>query len=226
MEYTQISNDEQRSYRSRRNKDEKDEAIVAKYLDTYFYPEWTTTISRNSDKETQIAGLDLTVVDKKGKTITIDEKAATRWIGKHLHTFSHEISSINVNGDEYDGWLLDFNSASDYLLEVWLDDAKDTSLNAYTDITDITIALVEKKELWSYLKHKNIDSRKLKEIGDYLRQINSAYTWYQGFKITHQVNQQEHAANILIPRDTIINTISTYAVNIKNGKITTLRKKV
>ena len=35
------------NYRVRRNKDEKDEAIVAKYLDTYFYPQWTTTISRN-----------------------------------------------------------------------------------------------------------------------------------------------------------------------------------
>lgn len=224
MNYT--SNEEQQGYRIRRTKDEKDEAIVAKYLDTYFYPTWTITTTRNTDKETQIAGLDLTAVDKSGKTITIDEKAATRWIGRHLNTFAHEITSINVRGEEYDGWLLDFNSASDYLLEVWLDDAKDTSIDSYTDISDITIALVEKKELWGYLKRKNVSSRQLKEIGECLRQKNLPYTWYQGFKITHQVNQQEHATNILIPRDTLINTISTYAVRIQGGKITTLRKRI
>lgn len=212
------------NYRIRRNKDEKDEMIVAKYLDTYFYPTWTISTTRNTDKDTQIAGLDITIVDNSGKTITIDEKAATRWIGRSLKTFSHEISGINVNGKEYNGWLLDFNSISDYLLEVWLDDAKTTSLNDYTDITDITIALVPKTNIWSYLKDKHISSLKLKEIGNDLREREVCYTWYNGFKVTCQQDRQEHAANILIPRDTIINTLSTYAVRIKNGSTTVLRK--
>lgn len=212
------------NYRIRRNKDEKDEIIVAKYLDTYFYPTWTISTTRNTDKDTQIGGLDITIVDNSGKTITIDEKAATRWIGRTLQTFSHEINSINVNGEEYDGWLLDFNSTSDYLLEVWIDDAKDTSLNDYTDITDITIALVPKTNIWSYLKKNHISSVKLKDIGNELRERKWYYTWYNGFKITCQQNQQEHAANILIPRDTIINELSEYAVKIRNGKTTVLRK--
>lgn len=212
------------NYKERRTKDERDEKIVAKYLDTYFYPTFTVTTTRNTDKATQIAGLDVTVTDSEGYNYTIDEKAATHWVGRNLQTFAHEVSSVNVSGITYDGWLLDFHSASDYLVEVWVDDAKDTTLTDYTDITDITIALIKKQDLWNYLKHKNISSIKLKELGEKLRNFNMSYEYYNGFKVTQQMNYQEHAVNILIPRDTLINTISQYAVRIKDGKVETLRK--
>lgn len=211
-------------YKERRTKDERDEKIVAKYLDTYFYPTFTVTTTRNTDKATQIAGLDVTVTDSEGYNYTIDEKAATHWVGRNLQTFAHEVSSVNVSGITYDGWLLDFHSTSDYLVEVWVDDAKDTILTDYTDITDITIALIKKQDLWNYLKHKNISSIKLKELGEKLRNFNMSYEYYNGFKVTQQMNYQEHAVNILIPRDTLINTISQYAVRIKDGKVETLRK--
>lgn len=211
-------------YRERRTKDERDEKIVAKYLDTYFYPTFTVTTTRNTDKATQISGLDVTVTDSEGYNYTIDEKAATHWVGRNLQTFAHEVSSVNVSGITYDGWLLDFHSTSDYLVEVWVDDAKDTTLTDYTDITDITIALIKKQDLWNYLKHKNISSIKLKELGEKLRNFNMPYEYYNGFKVTQQMNYQEHAVNILIPRDTLINTISQYAVRIKDGKVETLRK--
>ena len=211
-------------YKERRTKDERDEKIVAKYLDTYFYPTFTVTTTRNTDKATQISGLDVTVTDSEGYNYTIDEKAATHWVGRNLQTFAHEVSSVNVSGRTYDGWLLDFHSTSDYLVEVWVDDAKDTTLTDYTDITDITIALIKKQDLWDYLKHKNISSIKLKELGEKLRNFNMPYEYYNGFKVTQQMNYQEHAVNILIPRDTLINTISQYAVRIKDGKVETLRK--
>lgn len=211
-------------YKERRTKDERDEKIVAKYLDTYFYPTFTVTTTRNTDKATQIAGLDVTVTDSEGYNYTIDEKAATNWVGRNLQTFAHEVSSVNVSGITYDGWLLDFKSASDYLVEVWVDDAKDTILTDYTDITDTTIALIKKQDLWNYLKRKNISSIKLKELGEKLRNFNMPYEYYNGFKVTQQMNYQEHAVNILIPRDTLINTISQYAVRIKDGKVETLRK--
>lgn len=211
-------------YKERRTKDERDEKIVAKYLDTYFYPTFTVTTTRNTDKATQIAGLDVTVTDSEGYNYTIDEKAATNWVGRNLQTFAHEVSSVNVSGITYDGWLLDFKSASDYLVEVWVDDAKDTILTDYTDITDTTIALIKKQDLWNYLKRKDISSIKLKELGEKMRNFNMPYEYYNGFKVTQQMNYQEHAVNILIPRDTLINTISQYAVRIKDGKVETLRK--
>ena len=211
-------------YKTRRTKDEKDEKIVAQYLDKYFYPNWTMTSTRCTDKEMQCEGLDITVVSSKGETITIDEKAATRWIGRSLSTFSHEISSIDTAGREYDGWLLDFTSKSEYLLEVWIDNAKDTKLNNYTDITDATIALVPKKNIWNYLKKNQISSRELKAVAEEMRTINKPYRYFKNFKITVQTNCQEHSANILIPRNTIVNLLSSYAVRINGGTITTLRK--
>lgn len=211
-------------YKTRRTKDEKDEKIVAQYLDKYFYPNWTMTSTRCTDKQMQCEGLDITVVDSNGEKITIDEKAATRWIGRSLSTFSHEISSIDTVGREYDGWLLDFKSKSEYLLEVWIDDAKDTKLNDYTDITDATIALVPKKNIWNYLRKNQITSSELKAVAEEMRTTNKPYRYLKNFKLTQQTNQQEHAANILIPRNTIINLLSSYAVRIKGGRIITLRK--
>lgn len=213
-------------YKIRRKKDEQDEKIVGEYLDNYFYPTFTTSITRNTDKATQIAGLDVTVTDLEGFDYTIDEKAATHWAGKNLQTFAHEISSVNVSGRTYDGWLLDFHSSSNYLVEVWIDGVNtiDGKLNDYTNITDCTIVLIKKNDLWNYLKYKNISSSSLKELGEKLRNFNMSYDYYNGFKVTQQMNYQEHAVNILIPRSTLINEISRYAVRIKNGEVIPLRR--
>lgn len=213
-------------YKIRRKKDEQDEKIVGEYLDNYFYPTFTTSITRNTDKATQITGLDVTVTDLEGFDYTIDEKAATHWAGKNLQTFAHEISSVNISGRAYDGWLLDFHSSSNYLVEVWIDGVNtiDGKLNDYTNITDCTIVLIKKSDLWKYLKYKNISSSSLKELGEKLRNFNMSYDYYNGFKVTQQMNYQEHAVNILIPRSTLINEISRYAVRIKNGEVIPLRK--
>lgn len=213
-------------YTIRRAKDEKDEKIVGTYLDNYFYPTFTTTITRNTDKAKQIAGLDVTVTDSEGYDYTIDEKAATHWAGKNLQTFAHEVSSVNISGNTYDGWLLDFHSSSDYLVEVWIDEVNtvDGKLNDYTNITDATIVLIKKSDLWNFLRHKNISSTSLRDLGERLRNFNMSYDYYNGYKVTQQMNYQEHAVNILIPRTTLINEISRYAVRIKDGKVIPLRK--
>lgn len=222
--YTNTANS-QADYRTRRTRDVQDEQIVGKFLDNYFYPTFTTTITRNTDKATQIQGLDVTVTGFDGYNFTIDEKAATRWVGRNLQTFAHEISSVNVAGKEYDGWLLDFHSASEFLVEVWIDRVNtiDGRLHDYTNITDATIVLVYKPDLYRYLGSKGVRSDKLKEIGRMLRNHDLPSWEFNGFKITCQQKCQERAANILIPRDTLINTIGCYALQIKNGQITKLK---
>lgn len=215
----------QADYRNRRTKDEKDEKIVGDYLDTYFYPTFAITVTRNTDKDTQINGLDVTASSREW-TYTIDEKAATRWAGRNLQTFAHEITSVNKSGKEYDGWLLDFHSSSDYLLEVWIDELGNTSntLNSAEDIKDATMCLIKKSDLWNYLRKKDIKSTELKELGDSMRTCGTSSTYYKGFKVICSHDTQEMSANILIPRSTLINTISIYSVQIKDGKVTTLRK--
>lgn len=218
----------QSNYRTRRSRDEKDEKIVGDFLDRYFYPTFCTTITRNTDKDTQINGLDVTVDGINGIEYTIDEKAATRWIGRNLQTFAHEISCVNVNGETYNGWLLDFNSSSDYLVEVWVDNVNSTDgyLHDYTNITDATVAMIKKDDLYRWLKAKHIKSTELLELGEILRERGDFSQMYKGFKIIcQQPPIQERAANILIPRSTLVNTIACYAVQIKNNKVETLRKR-
>lgn len=227
MKY-QITQDLQNNYKTRRTRDEKDEKIVGDFLDKYFYPTFSNTITRNTDRDTQINGLDVTVDGFNDVKYTIDEKAATRWIGRNLQTFAHEISGVNVNGDTYNGWLLDFNSASDYLVEVWIDNVNSTDgyLHDYTNITDTTIAMIKKSDLYQWLKSKNIKSTELLAIGETLRENGEKSQMYKGYKvICQQPPIQERAANILIPRSTLINTIASYAVQVKNNKVITLRKK-
>lgn len=218
----------QSNYRTRRSRDEKDEKIVGDFLDRYFYPTFCTTITRNTDKDTQINGLDVTVDGINGIEYTIDEKAATRWIGRNLQTFAHEISCVNVNGKTYNGWLLDFNSSSDYLVEVWVDNVNSTDgyLHDYTNITDATVAMIKKDDLYRWLKTNHIKSTELLELGEILRERGDFSQMYKGFKvICQQPPIQERAANILIPRSTLVNTIACYAVQIKNNKVETLRKR-
>ena len=184
------------------------------------------TLVENTNKKSVVNGLIRFV--NEYLEYTIDEKAATRWIGRNLQTFAHEISSVNVNGEAYNGWLLDFNSSSDYLVEVWVDGVNSTDgyLHDYSNITDATIALVKKSDLYQWLKSKDIKSTELLELGEMLREQGLNSQMYKGYKvICQQPPIQERAANILIPRSTIINTISCYAVQIKNNKVNTLRKK-
>lgn len=217
--------DLQFDYKQRRKKDETDEKIVAEYLDAYFYPTFSTTLARCTDKELQIAGLDITVEDENWNILTIDEKAATRYAGKELQTFAHEVSSINTAGYEYDGWLLDFHSASDYLVEVWIDEVTTSNnvLYNYSDIKSATVILVKKKDVWSYLKGNKVSSRELKKLGKKMRRYGWRSYFYNNFIVTCQQGRKEMAVNILIPREVLVNQLATYAVNITNGEVITIK---
>lgn len=216
-------------YKTRRKKDEKDEKIVGEFLDTYFYPTFSTTITRNTDKETQIKGLDVTVKDNQGSIFTIDEKAATRWIGKSLQTFAQEISSVNVAGKTYDGWFISPTQINQYYVYVWVDEVSNVNnkLESSKDITKATVVMLDKQNLYNYMKKHNIKAVELKEVAEYLRTNCISSTTFKGFKICMQVNQQEQAANILIPRSTLINELSDLAIEINTkdaDKITILHK--
>lgn len=199
-------------YRNRRKYVTDAEAIVAQYLDESYYKLWSNSVERCNEKALQVQGLDLTALS--GTTpITIDEKASVLWSNKRLTTFAQEISAINIDGEEYDGWLLNFNSVSDYLLYVWID-AANTPLRSPADILDATVALVKKCNLWYYLRVHDIYSTELRELARDMRKKGTRSTTYKGYKVVHQTNKQEHAVSILIPRTELIG-IATHAARIK-----------
>ena len=211
-------------YLVRRNVVEHGEKVVAEYLDKEYYPIWANSVERiPADTEEQYNGLDLTALS--GTTqLSIDEKASVLWAGKVLCTFSQEISFINAGGHEMDGWLLDFNSVSDYLLYVWIDDCRRTPLKDPDDIIDATVALVAKKDLWHYLKEEGFSSTQLRDTARWMRNNSVKETTIHGHRLTCRLDRQEKAANILIPRRMLIE-MAVHACRITRNGITDLTWK-
>lgn len=228
-------------YKIRRKKDEKGEKVIADYLDRYFYPQWVTTITRNHDDDTQKAGKDLTVTDTKGINYVIDEKAAICYANKPLKTFANEITSINTIGKEYRGWLLS-HTINDYYVYVWIPQCKTTGeVKSVEDIIEVDVALVKKQDLYNWFNEKKITGSKLLKVSDELRRVTKMGIddWWHyvsnctnqsvntnGYKYHINNGTQENSVNILISKDILMNTIASYSVNIKNGKLKEIRKKV
>lgn len=227
-------------YFTRRKKDEIGEKSVAEFLDRYFYSAWATDITRNTERETQIKGIDLTVTGATGEKYVIDEKAAVGYANKPLKTFAHEITSINIRGNEYKGWLVE-NTLNDFYVYVWITECKTTGevMNA-DDIISADVALINKQDLYNWFKSKKLygtelfeKSRELREtvfkygISDYWNycsNCNNKSLNDNGYKFHINPNTHEQSVNILISKDILID-IATYAVNIRNGVITELTKK-
>lgn len=217
----------------RRKQDELQEKVVGEYLDKYFYSTWTSTITRNTDKETQIKGLDLTVTSTNNIVYTIDEKAAVKWTNKDLQTFAFEIDSLNKNGDLYNGWFMTAtkDAANDFWMLVWIDKANEVSFTKVGDIQQVTVSLIKKTDVYNYMHRKNITGIDLKNAANDLREnfkYNNNYknSYINGYKITIQPNVSEHATNILLPRKTLTNQLSTYSAEVTTNNIRIIKRNV
>ena len=235
----------------RKNRNEKDckgEKIIGQYLDKYFYPTWTKDITRNTERETQIQGVDLTVTSKDNIEYVIDEKATLWYANKDLETFAQEITSCYTGennpkrGVEYNGWAIS-NTLNNYYVFVWIPECKTTGeVVNINDIITTDIALVKKEDMYSWYHKKGLTGNTLKEKSDELRKtvklgINDYWNYVSGcnkssldkngYKFHINTKTEENSVNILIKKDILINDISTYSVRINNGKITeTYRKKL
>lgn len=215
----------EKDYRNRRTKDDKDEKIVSEFADEYFYPQFADKWERNTDISTQIKGLDVTVTGSTGSIYTIDEKASTHWIGKKLQTFSQELSFVNKFGKIQNGWFLDTNCINDYFVEIWIDDVSSSEkiLNDWHDITDATIVLLKKEDMYQRLRNDNIHGEQCLKICQDLRDKESNKSesdYYNQYKLCVQPkNKRERAGNILFSRNVLVNELSIFAVRIKNKEL-------
>ena len=233
----------------RQQQDFKGEKIVGQYLDKYFYPTFTTTVTRNDDKTTQVEGLDLTATTDDGYTYTIDEKAALWYANKELGTFAQEITSRCTGtynphcGEIYNGWAIS-NTLNDYYVFVWIPECKTTGkvVNA-TDIITADVALVNKQDMYDWYHKKGLSASDLLKKSEELRKTVDElgiYNWWdyvtdctntalkqKGYKYHINTKTEENTVNILVSKDIILKQIATYAVRIKEGKIIdTYRKRL
>ena len=216
-------------YLAKYNRDLQGEKVVGDYLDTYFYPTWTSTISRNNDKATQVRGVDITVTSYDNVEYVIDEKAAINYANKNLQTFALEVDRYISNGMLMNGWLLEKNKLNDWWLFVWLDETTG-KLNSKDDIKAATVSLIKVRDVYEYFHSHNIYGSDIKNRATVLREEADYYGSTMsnnlgGFKMVVNTKNFERGCNILIPRSELINTISTYSVQIKDGKVTPLRIK-
>ena len=218
-------------YIERKKHDMEGEKIVGQYLDDNFYSTWTLSMDRNEEATTQWAGLDLTVTGYSKAVYTIDEKASTYWVNRYLSTFALEVNFINKAGQVQAGWLMDKNTINDYWLFVWLDSATTTELKSSMDITQSTVSLVKKSDMYNYFHKIGLTGTELiqaaKDLRSEFNRNGKTYTYIHGLKLTIQDKKYEHAINILFPRNVLVNDndLATLSMEIKNGKQRIIRNK-
>lgn len=140
---------------STRKEDNRLVEVVNSYLDTVVYPQTNhmRNTSRVTDADRQQAGSDL-VVNIDGIELTCDEKAAVKYIGKPLSTFSLEIGFMDNHYHQQHqlGWLIDPKHTNDLFSFVWLPQATRPDIQQPSDIIQCDIALVRKLDIMNYLE--------------------------------------------------------------------------
>lgn len=140
---------------STRKEDNRLVEVVNSYLDTVAYPQTNhmRSITRVTDADRQQEGSDL-VVNIDGIELTCDEKAAVKYIGKPLSTFSLEIGFMDnhYHQQHHIGWLIDPKHTNDLFSFVWLPQATRPDIQQPSDIIQCDIALVRKLDIMNYLE--------------------------------------------------------------------------
>lgn len=140
---------------STRKEDNRLVEVVNSYLDNVAYPQtnhlrFTTRVTGAAQQQ---AGSDL-VVDIDGMKLTCDEKAAVKYIGKPLSTFSLELGFMDnhYHQKHQPGWLIDPKHTNDLFSFVWLPQATRPDIQSPADIIQCDIALVRKLDIMNYLE--------------------------------------------------------------------------
>ena len=140
---------------STRTEDNRLVEVVNSYLDHVAYPQTNHLrfATRVTDADRQMAGSDL-VVNIDGMELTCDEKAAVKYIGKPLSTFSLEIGFMDNHYHQQHklGWLIDPKHTNDLFSFVWLPQATRPDIQSPSDIIQCDIALVRKLDIMNYLE--------------------------------------------------------------------------
>ena len=129
--------------------------VVNSYLDHVAYPQTNHLrfTTRVTDAAQQQAGSDL-VVNIDGMKLSCDEKAAVKYIGKPLSTFSLELGFMDNRYHQQHqlGWLIDPKHTNDLFSFVWLPQATRPDIQSPSDIIQCDIALVRKLDIMNYLE--------------------------------------------------------------------------
>ena len=190
-----------------RKTDEQNSKIVTQWLEENIYPKLVTEYHKYDDIVMQTKGIDCTF---KFKDILYkcDEKAATAYINKPLHTFAFELSFINRSGYRQMGWFLNDVIETDLYGLVWIDKAAKSPLTNTADIQEIETAYVRKSDILKCLASMGWTLDKIMAKEMMIRQtegkVYMGNVYENGCKFAYSGHLVEKPVNILIPRKVLV----------------------
>jgi len=167
-------------------KDLNIESKFARYLDT-LYPyikglDKKFTFYRKDDLESQYAGIDLLLIDKKsGKEHYIDEKAQLHYLNKSLATFTFELSYLK-NDIWKEGWFYDEKKLTQtYFLFTSIQTDRDNNFKSCRFIS------INRKLLQTFLKENNLTKNR---IFEYEKMFRADIKRYNGEQVIPEIDRR------------------------------------
>ena len=128
-------------------------------------------------------------IDVIYKDFLIDEKCALDYINKPLSTFAFELSSVNKNGERYDGWLVNKNLVTTHYLLCYIDSCRVDENPLMEDIQVMEVILVEKSKIIDFIEEKCCNLTEIIKKGD---SVQGAFT-YKGFRFVKSKHKAERS---------------------------------
>ena len=185
-----------------RSYDERASDLVSQFLDKNFYSS-CSDVERIYTKKEQVKGVDIKFTFN-GKRYICDEKAAIRYVNQNLKTFALELSFIDRNGDEHDGWLIDEEKINNSFMFIWLDKADKDTIHSIDDIKELELMIVSRDKIIEYLNGLGWTINKLKKKCIRLRtKSNEIFGSIDrdGLKFAYSDRLVEKPINVLLNRE-------------------------
>lgn len=153
---------------SRRSSDMSAGSQIGRFLDEYLYKRLVAekglaSAERIDDTDDQLAGIDVKLIDKKGRVYRVDEKAQLYYLNQDLPTFAFEIQYLRGK-EERLGWLCNQELLTDFYLLIWPFATTDKPKGIRWDqFTRADCLLVKKKSLLAELSGRGLTTEKMLE---------------------------------------------------------------
>lgn len=222
-----------------RERHEKQEAWVASFLDSYFYPRISKNFKRNTNTQLQKLGVDLFLTGAT-KAISIDEKASVEWCNVGLNKYSMELSLLTFDKNsnkpyEISGWYM-ANGISTHIAIVFIDSATTVEDRYLTGsgITEVTVVIINKHNFqdkldsigWNkanLLKKNKMIRDAYNEYGnDYWKHVNCGSLKSDGTHFFIQEKPKEHGINIQFTQQFLIDN-AEYAAHVTKNNIKVIK---
>jgi hypothetical protein len=204
------------------------EAEVGKFLDKYFYMNYTNDFHRFSNKNEQLKGKDVSFTIDDLNNIVVDEKSQGNYVNKNLPTFAFEVAYTKPGKGFRIGWLLDSNKESQYYFLIWIWAKKEKEYKA-EDISKLRCLLIEKEMIKIFLEKEGLIFNKIPDITKLIREKDNQgkQDWinFGNFYFFYSKNLAEKPINVVIKRN-ILEKLALLDIEVTRNYVNIKRKVI